>query len=244
MDPAFPQVVGPPSLSAAHQVTGRPVGMYAVCVEWATISYIHWAHDNLRLMKISPTLLPLLRSQMQGELLALVVLHPEREFTLTELASSLGASHTAVLREVDRLVGGGILRDRRVGRSRLVSSRTDTPLAGPLADLIAATYGPLPLLSEALAGFAGVVEAFIYGSWAARYNCEPGPPPADVDVLVVGDPDPDSLFDLAEGVSRRLHREVNVHRVTTEAWTTDTDDPFLTSVRERPLVRLNLDQEA
>jgi predicted nucleotidyltransferase len=113
-----------------------------------------------------------------------------------------------------------------------------------LADLIAVTYGPLPVLSEALAGFAGVGEAYIYGSWAARYNGEPGPPPADVDVLVVGHPDPDALFDLAENVSRRLGREVNVHRVTTEAWTADTDDPFLTSVRERPLVRLNLDQEA
>jgi predicted nucleotidyltransferase len=195
-------------------------------------------------MKVSPSLLPLLRSQMQGELLALVVLHPEREFTLTELADSLGASHTAVLREVNRLVGGGILRDRRVGRSRLVASRTDTALAGPLADLIAVTYGPLPVLSEVLAGFAGVAEAYIYGSWAARHHGEPGPPPADVDVLVVGDPDPDALFDLAENVSRRLGRQVNVHRVTTEAWTADTDDPFLTSVRERPLVRLNLDQEA
>lgn len=194
-------------------------------------------------MKISPSLLPLLRSQMQGELLALVVLHPEREFTLTELADSLGASHTAVLREVNRLVGGGILRDRRVGRSRLVASRTDTVLAGPLADLIAVTYGPLPVLSEALAGFAGVGEAYIYGSWAARHNGEPGPPPVDVDLLVVGDPDPDALFDLAEDVSRRLGREVHVHRVTAEAWAADTDDPFLTSVRERPLVRLNLDQE-
>lgn len=195
-------------------------------------------------MKMSPSLLPLLRSQMQGELLALVMLHPEREFTLTELADSLGASHTAVLREVNRLVGGGIFRDRRVGRSRLVASRTDTALAGPLADLIAVTYGPLPVLSEALAGLAGVGEAYIYGSWAARYNGEPGSPPADVDVLVVGDPDADSLFDLAEDVSRRLGREVNVHRVTAQAWTADTDDPFLTSVRERRLVRLNLGQEA
>jgi hypothetical protein len=63
-------------------------------------------------------------------------------------------------------------------------------------------------------------------------------------VLVVGSPDPDALFDLAEGVSRRLGREVNVHRISPESWAADTADPFLTSVRERPLARLNLDQEA
>jgi predicted nucleotidyltransferase/biotin operon repressor len=194
-------------------------------------------------MKASPTLLPLLRSQLQGELLALVVLHPEQEYSLTELARELGVSATAVLREVDRLIAGGILRDRRVGRTRLVASRTDTPLSAPLADLFAVTYGPLPVLSDALTGFPGVREAYIYGSWAARYRGEPGPPPADVDVLVVGDPDPDALFDLAEALSRRLRRQVSVHRVSGRAWAAETDDPFLTSVRERPLVPLNLARE-
>ncbi|CAG7602956.1 ArsR family transcriptional regulator [Actinacidiphila bryophytorum] len=194
-------------------------------------------------MKMSPSLLPLLRSQLQGDLLALVVLHPEREFSLTELSAEVGASHTAVLREVDRLVEAGIFRDRRVGRSRLVASRTDTALAGPLAEVIAVTYGPLPVLSDALSGLAGVREAYIYGSWAARYEGEPGVPPADLDVLVVGDPDPDALFDIAEAASRRLRREVSVHRVSAEAWAGPTGDPFLTSVRERPLVRLNTHEE-
>lgn len=198
----------------------------------------------LRLMKVSPSLLPILRSRMQGELLALVMLHPEREYSITELADDIGVTPTTVLREVDRLTGGGILTDRRVGRSRLVKARTDTPLYRPLSDLIAVSFGPMPLLTDALVGFEGVHRAYVYGSWAARYNGEPGPPPADVDVLIVGDPDADALFDLAEEASRRLGREVNVHRVSVEAWEARTDDPFLTSVRERPLVQLNLGQEA
>jgi predicted nucleotidyltransferase len=181
---------------------------------------------------------------MQGELLALVLLHPEREYGITELATDFGVTPTAVLREVVRLVDGGILTDRRVGRSRLVRARTDTPLFRPLSDLMAVSFGPMPLLAEALAGLEGVRRAYIYGSWAARYNGEAGPPPADVDVLVVGSPDADALFDLAEEVSRRLRREVNVHRVSAEAWESHTDDPFLISVRERPLVQLNLGEEA
>ena len=194
-------------------------------------------------MKASPSLLPLLRSRMQGELLALVLLHPEREYSITELAEACGVTPTAVLREVERLVGGGILEDRRVGRSRLVKARTDSALYRPLSEVISLTFGPLPLLAEALSGLADVREAYIYGSWAARYSGEPGPPPGDVDVLVVGSPDPDTLFDLAEGVSRRLGREVNVHRISTASWAGSTTDPFLTSVRERPLARLPLEQE-
>jgi len=194
-------------------------------------------------MKASPSLLPLLRSRMQGELLALVLLHPDREYTISELAEASGVTSTAVLREVERLSRGGIVEDRRVGRSRLVKARTDTPLYRPLSDLIAVTFGPLPLLTGALSELAGVSEAYIYGSWAARHSGEPGPPPGDVDVLIVGSPDPDALFDLAEHVSRRLGREVNVHRISPESWAASTTDPFLTSVRERPLVKLDLGQE-
>ncbi|MFE2425274.1 hypothetical protein ACFXJ5_00730 [Streptomyces sp. NPDC059373] len=118
------------------------------------------------------------------------------------------------------------------------------PLYRPLSELTSVSFGPMPLLTNALTGLEGVQRAYIYGSWAARYNGEAGPPPADVDVLVVGDPDADTLFDLAEGVSRRLRREVNIHRVSAEAWAVPTDDPFLTGVRERPLVQLSLGQEA
>ncbi|MFI6586531.1 winged helix-turn-helix domain-containing protein [Embleya sp. NPDC050493] len=195
-------------------------------------------------MKVSPGLLPILRSRMQGELLALVLLHPEREYSITELATDVGVTPTAVLREVDRLTDAGILTDRKVGRSRLVKARTDTPLYRPLSELMSVSFGPLPVLTDALAGLEGVQQAYIYGSWAARYNGEQGPPPHDVDVLVVGAPDADALFDLAEEVSRRVRRVVNVHRVSVEAWETHTDDPFLTSVRERPLVGLNLEPGA
>ena len=94
-----------------------------------------------------------------------------------------------------------------------------------------------------LSALDGVEEAYIYGSWAARYEGEPGPIPGDVDVLVVGQPDPDELFDVAEQASRELHREVNVHRISPPAWASESAEPFLTSVRERPLVRLPLHKE-
>jgi hypothetical protein len=35
-----------------------------------------------------------------------------------------------------------------------------------------------------------------------------------------------------------------MHRISPESWAADTTDPFVTSVRERPLAALNLDQES
>lgn len=90
-----------------------------------------------------------------------------------------------------------------------------------------------------LANVPGVVEAYIYGSWAARYHGEPGPIPADVDVLVVGTATLDDLDDVAEEAQRTLRRPVNIRRVRGDTWNApNPSDPFLQSVRSRPLVNV------
>ncbi len=189
----------------------------------------------------APPLLPLLRSQVQGDLLALLYLRPDREYSLTEAAARIGASVKAVHQEASRLVDAGLLADRRLGNVRLLRAATDTPLSRPLTDLLAVTYGPLPVLTDALAALPGVERAFIHGSWAARYQGEPGPVPNDVDVLVIGTVDPDDLDEVARHAQRRLGRPVNIRRVRPASWRRpDPGDPFLGSVRERPLVELHL----
>jgi DNA-binding transcriptional ArsR family regulator len=188
-----------------------------------------------------PPLLPLLRSQVQGGLLALLYLHPDREYSLSEIAAEIGVSVKAVHHEASRLVTAGMIHDRRRGNMRLLRAVTDSPLTRPLTDLLAVTYGPLPVLSDALAPVPGVEEAFIYGSWAARYHGEPGPVPADVDVLVVGSADLDQLEETARAAQQRLGRQVNIRRVRPRTWRSpDPADPFLASVRSRPLVELRL----
>lgn len=146
-----------------------------------------------------PPLLPLLRSQVQGNLLALTYLHPDCEYSLTDAAARVGSSVKAVQQEASRLVDGGLLRSRRVGNVRLIRSVRESPVVQSLTDLLAVTYGPLPVLVDALAGVKDVERAFIFGSWAARYHGEPGPIPEDIDVLVVGTADLDDLEQRARG---------------------------------------------
>jgi DNA-binding transcriptional ArsR family regulator len=195
-------------------------------------------------MKALPSaLLPLLRSQTHGELLAWLYLHPEQEYSTTDLAKLIGASQSTVSREADRLAEAGLLHERRHGRLRLLRAAEDTIVARPLTDLLAVTFGPLPILTHALHGIAGIEQAHIYGSWAARYHGEPGPVPRDVDVLIIGDADDDELYNAARNAEATLGREVNIRRISPAQWTANTTDPFLTSLRTRPLVRLALDGE-
>jgi hypothetical protein len=45
---------------------------------------------------------------------------------------------------------------------RLVRAVTGSPISRPLTDLLAVTYGPLPVLTDLLADTDGVTAAFIY----------------------------------------------------------------------------------
>ncbi|MFB9954747.1 ArsR family transcriptional regulator [Cellulomonas denverensis] len=204
------------------------------------MTFTYDVEDSSPVMRTPPpALLPILRSQVQGELLALTYLHPDAEYSITDAANAIGASVKAVHQEVARLVEASLLADRRVGTSRLVRAEVNSPLARPLTDLLALTYGPLPVLTSVLRGLAGIDAAYLYGSWAARYHGEPGPSPADVDVLVVGDVDPDELDDRARQAEQVLRREVNVRRVRPVTWESG-DDSFLATVRARPRVELPL----
>src|SRR5215472_8673336 len=191
-------------------------------------------------MRTPPSpLLPLLRSRVQGDLLALLYLHPEREYSLTEAAEVIGASVKTVHTEASRLVEAGFVSDSRRGNLRLLRAVTGEPVSRPLTDLLAVTYGPLPVLTDLLTDASNVTAAFIYGSWAARYLGEPGSVPHDIDVLVVGTADRDELDEIARTAQHRLGRPVSIRRVSQAAWeTVNPDDAFLTSVRQRPLVEL------
>ena len=80
-----------------------------------------------------PALLPLLRSHVQGELLALLYLHPDGEYSLTDAAKHIGVTPRAVHAEASRLVAGGLIADRRVGNPSL-SAWGDTPAGVLITD--------------------------------------------------------------------------------------------------------------
>jgi predicted nucleotidyltransferase len=181
-----------------------------------------------------PPLLPLLRSRLQADLLTVVLLAPEREWSLTELAERVGSSLATAGREVTRAEQAGVVTSRRVGSARLVRVAS-SPLTGPLTELLLRSFGPRHVVAEELAEVPGVERAFLFGSWAARYVGQAGRSPADIDVLVIGTPDRDSLDEAAERAGRRLAREINVTIRSFMGWE-DGRDGFHAEVTSRPLV--------
>lgn len=82
--------------------------------------------------------------------------HPAAEYSLTEAATAIGASLNAVHYEAGKLSESGLISTRRRGNLRLVRAVTDSLLTRPLTDLLAVTYGPLPVLTDLHADVEGI----------------------------------------------------------------------------------------
>lgn len=184
-------------------------------------------------------LLPILRSQTQGELLARLFLNPDKEFMISDLSRALKVSVPGIHHEVVRLFDAGYIFERREGRNRLVRANQQMNLAEPLTTILALTYGPIPVLEEALLGIRGIDRAFIYGSWAKRYHGETGNVPNDIDLGLIGSVKSDDIFECILASEETLLREVNVTIFSAADW--KKESPLIREIKRSSQVEINLE---
>jgi DNA-binding MarR family transcriptional regulator len=177
----------------------------------------------------APPLMPIFRSLHQAELLAWLYLRPGEEFSLADLARRLDVSPGTLHAEVERLVEAGLIRDRSVGRSRLLRANTSGRTARALTELLMLTFGPQIVIEEEFRNLADVDQVVVYGSWARRHNGEMGREPADVDVMVVGSPERDAVYAAAERSEQRLGMPVNPTVRSAKAWRDGLDALVVTA---------------
>jgi len=154
----------------------------------------------------SPTVLPLFRSEMQMRLLGLVLMQPERGWTLKQLTDALCAPQSSVHRELERAEAAGLIRRDATARPHRFWSATEDPLNEPLVALLSLTVGVEQRLRSIFEGRGDILVAAIYGSWVAG----PRRPDSDIDVLVIGSADIRDLRRALRPVSHSIGRAVDV----------------------------------
>lgn len=177
-----------------------------------------------------PALMPVFRSQHQAELLMWLMLHPEQEYGVSDLAARLGVPLSTLHREVVRLDEAGLIASRTLGRNRMVRANMDHPAASALTQLLEVTFGPKAVIADEFA-MSGAEQVLIFGSWASRYAGQAGPPPHDIDVLVVGKVDRADLYEAADRAHARLGIEVNPVVRTAKQWS-DQSDALVSQIKE------------
>jgi DNA-binding transcriptional ArsR family regulator len=178
-----------------------------------------------------------LRSAQQGRVLAAVLDDPDAEVTASELARRLAIPQPSVSREVQRARDAGIVRTRTVGRNVMISADEGSVYFSALRELLVRSFGAPQRLAEALADVSGIAQAYLFGSWAARFLGEPGPRPQDLDLLVLGRPSDAAVYRAVDAARPELGYEIQV-TIRAASWLVDGEGSFHDTVVSRPLVQV------
>src|SRR6266536_1442804 len=112
----------------------------------------------------APPLLPVLRSRHQGELLAVLLLHPDREYTLSDLSRRLNVPLSTLQGEINRLIDARLLRQRYLGKARILGAEPASRYTRPLTELVTLAFGPHLVVEEEFGSVDGLDAAAIFGS--------------------------------------------------------------------------------
>lgn len=180
-------------------------------------------------------MLPIFRSEAQARILAWMLLDVSREQPISRLTEVSRVAQPNTLREVNRLVTSELLAERRAGNTRLVRANVDSPYFEPLVAILARAYGPASIVPVVLADIAGISQVVIIGSWAERFLGTSGPPPRDVDVVIVGDPDRRRVRAANRELEERLDQPVQLTTVDADEWALGSTS-FVRSAKSKPHV--------
>jgi predicted nucleotidyltransferase len=182
----------------------------------------------------------LFESRARRALLSRTLLSPDRDYYLSELVRLTHLAPRTVQLELDRLVKGELLIERRDGNRRYVRANLQNPLYEPLRQILMKSEGFADVLAAALGADDKVELALVFGSMASGTARSE----SDVDLLVVGDTGLEEVARHLRGAVTQLGREINPVVWSRSEWQrrVASKDHFLERILSGPRVMIIGDQ--
>lgn len=145
-------------------------------------------------------------SPYRRELLAKLLLRPDEQFHVRELARMTNISAGSLHRELKAMAEAGLLLRKQTGNQVLYQADTRCPIYDELAAIFRKTMGMASLLRNALSALAGKIRvAFVFGSMASG-QATAG---SDLDLCVLGDVSLLEVVRALSSVQESLKRDIN-----------------------------------
>lgn len=151
---------------------------------------------------------------------------PERSWYLRELSRQAGISPGALQQELVQLVDADLVLRAKDGNRVLYRANTAHPIFPDLQAIVRKTCGLPAQIKAALAPYSGQIRlATIYGSMAKGA----GHALSDVDVLIVGEIEFETLVQIVAPLEEQLGREISIRLYAPEEFRVrrQAGDPFI-----------------
>lgn len=186
-----------------------------------------------RLMSNTSLLMATLFPATRQRVLEVLLMQPDANFHLRELARITGTHAGTLARELDKLTASGLLLRSEQGNQVHYRANRACLLFDDLAGIFRKTHGVVPVLRDSLRSVADHLSlAWVFGSVAKGTEVSG----SDVDLLVLGDMGFADLVRAIHPAQEVLRREINPVLYSMEEFTrrVRTGDAFATELLATP----------
>lgn len=175
----------------------------------------------------------LLFKDYRRRVLGLLLLHPDQNYHVREIARLTGTVAGTLHKELTRLSEAGVLNKEARGNQVLYSANRDCPIFSELASILRKTSGLVDVLADALVPLGEQIKvAFVFGSMASGKENSG----SDVDVMLVGNVAYSDVVKALYPTQETLGREVNPKVFSEQEWSQMliNKDAFVNEILDKP----------
>ena len=167
-------------------------------------------------------------TKTRADLLKLFLTNPVRSFYMQEIGRILGKKPGAFQRTINKMVSEGILISEYRANARFFRANKKCPIYKELKSIVFKTVGVQGSIREVLGEIGDVRFAFIYGSYAKAKETSF----SDVDLVVIGNADEDTLIKELDSLEDKFQREINYKLYTVKELKKEIEEkePFIIEI--------------
>ena len=177
-------------------------------------------------------------TKTQQKVLGLLFGKPDESFYTNEIIRRVAMGRGTVSRELERLVGAGIISITRDGNQNYYQANADNPVFQELVNIVKKSFGVADEIKESLKPLEDNIElAFIYGSVAKGSQTKS----SDIDLMLIGnDLSYGLVVELLMPLEESLKRSINptIYEMNEFRTKLEKDNSFVTRVIEQPKIMI------
>lgn len=177
----------------------------------------------------------LIKSKLRQKILTYFFTNPGGNFYVRELARLLKEDCSNLAKELKKLEKEGIFESELKGKTKYYRLNKNYPLYKQLKEIIFKTTGIEGGIKNELKKLKGINQAFLFGSFAkGDFDFQ-----SDIDLLIIGDPDPEKLAEKISRLEDKFSREINyIVMKEKEFQKKKNKDPFLVDIFRNKTIKL------
>jgi predicted nucleotidyltransferase len=151
----------------------------------------------------------------QQKVLGLLYTQPDQTFYTNEIIRLTGMGVATIKRELDRMLGAGIIQMIKIGNQHHYQANPECPIYLEISGIVKKTFGVIDAISLQLSEFADRIDwAFIFGSVASGKETST----SDIDLMIIGEVGFTEMVTALYSVQESLGREINPKIFTKKEW--------------------------